>query len=95
MRYDLKVQFNTVTDSIQKLYGRAHSRYVACNCQDDFELTKWLTGEEVLVYKRLASRQDALLAAIEEYSGLTFSKSNGYPDFSHINTSGAHYKKVR
>ena len=87
MSNDLKVTLQVVTVSLVNLAMKAEIRYSSCNCQDIFEVTKWLTGEENLLYKRLVSRQDALLVAIKEYSGLTFSKSNGYPDFSHINTS--------
>lgn len=95
MMNDLNVKLQVVTVSLVNLAMKAELRYSSCNCQDIFEITKWLTVEENLLYKRLASRQDALLVAIEEYSGLTFSKSNGYPDFSHISTSGTHYKKIR
>ena len=92
---EFKIKLRVVTVSLVNLAMKAELRYSAFNCQDIFEITKWLTGEENLLYKRLVSRQDALLVAIEEYSGLTFSKSNGYPDFSHINTSGTHCKRVR
>lgn len=86
MSNELKVTLQVVTVSLVNLAMKAEIRYSSCNCQDIFEVTKWLTGEENLLYNRLVSRQDALLVAIKEYSGLTFSKSNGYPDFSHINT---------
>ena len=92
MTNEFKVTLQVVAVSLVNLVMKAEIRYMRSNCQDIFEVTKWLTGEENLLYKRLVSRQYALLVAIKEYSGLTFSKSNGYPDFSHINTS---CKKVR
>lgn len=88
---EFKIKVRVVRVSLVNLTMKAMIRYADCNCQDTFEVTEWLTCEEILLYKRLVSRQDALLVAIKEYSGLTFSKSNGYPDFSHINTSVRRY----
>jgi len=90
---------HSVGSMLDNLYATGHKRFTDHTKGDSsevvFKVSQWLTGEENLQFNRLMKRQESILKAMDDYKGLTFSKSNGYPDFSHINTSGTHCKKVR
>ena len=81
-----------VRASIKQILDQAVKRSTpAGKPSDKLSVEYWLTGEEKLQIDRLGAKLKAISKALEDYEGLTFSKLNGYSDFSHLNTSGTHF----
>lgn len=80
-----------VRASIKQIVDQAFKRFVSAGKPaDKLSIEYWWTGEEKLQVDRLEAKLKAISRAIEDSEGLTFSKLNGYSDFSHLNTSGTH-----
>jgi len=80
-----------VRASIKQIVDQAFKRFVSAGKPlDRLAIEYWWTGEEKLQVERLEAKLKALSKAIVDSEGLTFSKLNGYSDFSHLNTSGTH-----
>jgi hypothetical protein len=84
---------------LKGLTEKARKRYCGhfglTTLSDPIDSRKWLTGEELLAYDRMMARVASLDKALLEYAGLTFSKSNGPADFSHIATTGRHIRNYK
>lgn len=81
-----------VRASIKQIVDQAVKRFVdAGKPADKLSIEYLLTGEGKLHMDRLEAKLKAISKALEDSEGLTFSKRNGYPDFSHLNTSGTHF----
>lgn len=80
-----------VRASIKQIVDQAFKRFVSAGKPfDKLSIEYWWTGEEKLQVDRLEAKLKAISKALEDSEGLTFSKLNGYSDFSHLNTSGTH-----
>ena len=80
-----------VRASIKQIVDKAFKRFVSAGKPaDKLSIEYWWTGEEKLQVDRLEAKLKAISRALEDSEGLTFSKLNGYSDFSHLNTSGTH-----
>lgn len=80
-----------VRASIKQIVDQAFKRFVSAGRPTDkLAIEYWWTGEEKLQVDRLEAKLKAISKALEDSEGLTFSKLNGYSDFSHLNTSGTH-----
>ena len=80
-----------VRASIKQIVDQAVNRFVSAGKPaDNLAIEYWWTGEEKLQVDRLEAKLKAISKALADSEGLTFSKLNGYSDFSHLNTSGTH-----
>ena len=80
-----------VRASIKQIVDQAFKRFVSAGKPADrLSINYWWTREEKLQVDRLEAKLRAIGKALEDSKGLTFSKLNGYSDFSHLNTSGTH-----